>query len=167
MLTVFAHLNTYMPPACSRHRLSFVYMRLHAHGIHPPQHLYAVCMLMEPPIICSIFCLSNPVLYVPACSRPLPTSPPLSRLHTHGNARTLPLPHRLHIHSTRTHNPTIPQHFTTLPLTRQSTAPTTAAPTVPIMTLSVSSFLDDCHASTHNLLVSTSRTSSSLCTTNG
>ena len=141
MLTTFTHLTTSIPPACSQHRLSFVPssvctsqfdMRLHTHGIHSPHHIYPACMLTAPPIICSIFCLSNPILYTPTCSRPLSTSPPLYRLHAHDTARHLPLPHRLSIHSTRTHHSTTQQHHTTLPPLRHSMDPTTAAPTSPI-----------------------------------
>ena len=108
-----------LPTACSRHRLSFVptfvctspiYMRLHAHGLRPPHHIYAACMLTA--------LAQLPTSISPACSR-----------HT---ARHWPLQHRLRMHSTRTHHPTTPQHYTNLPPARHSTAPTTVAPASPI-----------------------------------
>ena len=111
MLMAFAHLTTSMPPACSWHHQSFVYMHLDYHGIRSPQNLYVACMLMTPSIICSIFCLSNPILYTPACSRSLPTSLPLYRLHAHDTGPPLPLQHRLRIYSTR---PIIKLHHNTI-----------------------------------------------------
>ena len=85
MCYLFLHLS--LSPACSRHRLSFVpssvctspiYMRLHAHDLRPPHHIYAACMLPAPPIICSNFFLSTPNLYAPACSRSSPNLPPVA-----------------------------------------------------------------------------------------
>ena len=123
----FAHLTTYMPPACSRHRLSFVYMRLHAHGIYPTSA--TLCRLHAPGTTYQLFyLLSLQHRHICACMLTaldhLPP-PPLYRLHNHGNARPLPLQHRLRIHSNRNHHPTTPQHFTTLPPSRHSTVPTT------------------------------------------
>ena len=139
ILTAVAHLTISIPPACSRHSVSFVPSSICTSFAH----LYAACMITTPPIICSIFCLSNPFSYAPACSRPLPTSPPLCRLHAHDTALPLPLQHRPRIRSTLTHHSTTPRYYTNLPPSRHSTASITVVPTSPITTLTSSSFVDD------------------------
>ena len=39
------------------------HMRLYAHGIHPPSHLYAACMLTTPPVTCLPFISSTSTIY--------------------------------------------------------------------------------------------------------
>ena len=58
---------------------------------------------------------------------------------------SLATPHRPRLHITRTNHPPTPHHYTNLPPSRHSTAPTTVAAPSPITTLTSSSFLDDTH----------------------
>ena len=85
MLTAFALLTTYMPPACSRHRLSSsnfcctspIYMRLHAHGLRPPLHIYAACMLTALLVTCHFNTGSACIALAPT------TQPPHNTIQTY------------------------------------------------------------------------------------
>ena len=74
MLTVFTHLNTSMPSACSWNRLSFVpsfvcptqfYMCLHAHGPCPPPLLYPACILTATLVPCHFHTVSTFIALAP------------------------------------------------------------------------------------------------------
>ena len=106
-----------LPPAYSLHCLSFFdtvsvcpptflstqfYMRPHAHGPHPPHHLYAACMLTAPHELCPLHTVSI-IITVELTTKPhhniLPTkhSNATHRALNHSYCLTLLLSLTIHI----------------------------------------------------------------------